>query len=154
MNPMKMKFLISLIPFFSLLLTASSQAATPLDHLSPVEQREQLNREVCAWEVRTAINIHQTVLATSVKQLQEANDDERDGHAIIGIYLTEQVSKENIDCGKRLKKLILTSETSEKTEVIKINWDVWKMYQRGEITRTEWLKDFSTSITNKILPPN
>ncbi len=151
-----MKFLIFAIPFFSLLSTTFSQATIPLDHLSPVDQREQLNREkleqlhreVCAWEVRTVINIHQIVLESSIKQLHEANDDERDGHAVIGVYLTKQVSKENIDCGKRLEKLILTSKGNE---AIEINWEVWKMYQRGEITRTKWLKEFSTAIENKIL---
>jgi hypothetical protein len=143
-----MKFLIFAIPFFSLLLTTPSQAATPLDHLSPVDQREQLNREVCAWEVRTAVNIHQTVLAETIKQLHIANDDKRDGDAIIGIYLTEQVSKENKDCGKRLNNLILTSGS---TEWIGINWKEWYMYQRGEITEIKWLEDFSTSIENKIL---
>jgi hypothetical protein len=143
-----MKFLLFAISFFSLLSTTSSQAAIPLDHLSPVDQREQLHREVCAWEVRTAINIHQIVLESSIKQLHEANDDKRDGHAIIGMYLTEQVFKVNIDCGIRLKKLILTSKGNE---AIEINWEVWKMYQRNEITRTQWLNNFSTSIQNKVL---
>ncbi len=143
-----MKFLLFAISFFSLLLTTSSQATTPLDHLSPVEQHEQLNRIKCAREVRKAVNTHQSVLESSIKQLHEANDDEREDHATIGRYLTKQVFKVNIDCGKRLEKLILTSQ---RTDGIEINWEVWKMYQRGEITRTEWLEDFSISVQNKVL---
>jgi hypothetical protein len=144
-----MKFLIFAISFFSLLSTTLSQAATPLDHLSPVDQREQLNREVCAWEVRTAVNIHQTVLEDTIKQLPMANENEGEDHVSIGIYLTKQVIRQgNIGCGIRLEKLILTGQ---RTEGIEINWEVWKMYQRGEITRTEWLEDFSTSIQNKVL---
>jgi hypothetical protein len=146
-----MKFLLFAISFFSLLLTTSSQATTPLDHLSPVEQHEQLNRIKCAREVRKAVNTHQSVLESSIKQLHEANDDERDGHAIIGRYLTREVTKKNVDCGARLKKLILTNETGKQTEVIAIDWEVWERYQRGEITRTKWLKEFSTAIENKIL---
>jgi hypothetical protein len=143
-----MKFLLFAISFFSLLLTTSSQATTPLDHLSPVEQHEQLNRIKCAWEVSNVINIHQNVLAETIKVLPMANENEGEDHATIGRYLTKQVFKVNIDCGKRLEKLILTSQ---RTDGIEINWEVWKMYQRGEITRTEWLEDFSISVQNKVL---
>jgi hypothetical protein len=148
-----MKFLLFAIPFFSLLLTPLTPSqATPLDHLSS-QLREQSNREVCAWEVKNAINTHRTAIESSIKQLHEANDG--DGHANIDEYLTEQISKKNNDCGKRLKKVILinklTSETSKQTEAIKINWEVWEMYQDGKITGEQWLNNFSTFIENKIL---
>jgi hypothetical protein len=148
-----MKFLLFAIPFFSLLSTTFSQAAIPLDH--PLEQqeqlkldqREQVNREVCAWEVSNIINIHQNVLEDTIKQLPMANENEGEDHATIGIYLTKQVFKVNIDCGIRLEKLTLIGN---RTDGIEINWEVWKMYQRGEITRTEWLEDFSISVQNKV----
>jgi hypothetical protein len=144
-----MKFLIFAIPFFSLLSTTFSQATIPLDHLSPVDQREQLNRKECVQKVNDAINTYQNVLDQTVRELYKANDDKRDGDAIIGMFLSRMVNKQgNSDCGKRLEKLILTSKGNE---AIEINWEVWKMYQRGEITRLEWLEDFSTSIEDKVL---
>jgi len=142
-----MKFLVSILPLVFSTLLLPSQAAIPLDHLPPVDHREQLNRQVCVREVRTAINIHQLVLESSILDFYKANDDKRDGDAIIGMYLSRVVTEQgNIDCGIRLKKLT--------NNEITINWEIWKMYQRGEITRKMWLEDFSISIENKVLPLN
>jgi hypothetical protein len=98
---------------------------------------------VCVWKVNHAIKTYQTVLEETVKELYKANDDKKDGDYIIGIFLSRMVNRQgNSDCGIRLKKLT--------NNVITINWEVWKAYQRGEITRKKWLEDFSTSIENKI----
>jgi hypothetical protein len=139
-----MKFLIPALSLVFSALILPSQAAIPLDHLSPVEQREQLNRKECVQKVNHAIKTYQSVLDQTVGELHKANDDKRDGDAIIGMFLSKMVTKQgDIKCGIRLKKLIGNG--------IKINWEVWKAYQRGEITREKWLENFSTSIENKIL---